>query len=41
MKRADISENAAFRRLQTLSREKNKKMVDIAQMIVTAEEALG
>lgn len=41
MKRADISEEDAFRRLQTLSREKNQKMVEIAQMIVTAEEAMS
>jgi len=41
MKRADLSEGDAFRRLQNLAREKNKKMVDIAQMIVTAEEAMS
>jgi response regulator NasT len=41
MKRADLSEEDAFRRLQTLSREKNQKMVEIAHMIVTAEEAMS
>lgn len=41
MKRADLSEEDAFRRLQTLSREKNQKMAKIAQMIVTAEEAMS
>ena len=40
MKRAGLEEQDAFRRLQLLSSEKNKKMVEIAQMIVTAEEAM-
>jgi response regulator NasT len=41
MARAGLSEADAFRRLQTLSNEKNLKMVVIARMIVTAEEAFS
>jgi response regulator NasT len=41
MKRAGLDEQDAFRRLQLLSSQKNKKMVEIAQMIVVAEEALA
>ena len=41
MARAGLSEPDAFRRLQTLSNEKNLKMVEIARMIVTAEEAFS
>jgi len=41
MKKARISESAAFTRLQTLARDKNRKLVDIAQMIVTADEVLN
>lgn len=40
MMRADLSEPDAFRRLQLLSSQKNKKMIDIARMIVEAEEAM-
>lgn len=40
MKRATLEEPDAFRRLQKLSNEKNQKMVEIARMIITAEEAL-
>ena len=40
MKRAELSEPDAFRRLQLLSSEKNVKMVEIARMIVTAEKAM-
>lgn len=39
MKRAALSEPDAFRKLQLLSSEKNQKMVEIAKMIVTADEA--
>jgi len=39
MKRAGLEEPDAFRRLQKLSSDKNQKMVEIARMIVTAEEA--
>lgn len=39
MTRAGLSEPDAFRRLQVLSNEKNLKMVEVARMIVTAEEA--
>jgi response regulator NasT len=40
MKRARLDEQEAFRRLQKLASEKNRKLVDIASMIVTADEAL-
>src|SRR5262245_51627824 len=40
MKRTKLNENDAFRRLQKLASEKNRKLVDIASMIVTADEAL-
>lgn len=39
MKRAGLEENEAFRRLQRLASERNRKLIDIAQMILTAEEA--
>jgi AmiR/NasT family two-component response regulator len=39
MKRARLDEADAFRRLQKLASEKNKKLVEIAQSILTAEEA--
>jgi response regulator NasT len=39
MKKAGLDEQDAFRRLQKLASEKNRKLVDIAQMILTAEEA--
>lgn len=41
MKRAQLDEQEAFRRLQKLASEKNKKLIDLATMIVTAEEALS
>lgn len=41
MKRAELDEQDAFRRLQKLSSDKNQKMVEIARMIITTEEALG
>jgi response regulator NasT len=40
MKRAGLDEHDAFRRLQKLASEKNKKLIEISTMIVTAEEAL-
>jgi response regulator NasT len=40
MKRASLSEQDAFRRLQKLSSEKNKKMVEIAQTIIDGDAAL-
>lgn len=39
MKKANLDEAAAFRRLQKLASEKNRKLVEIASMILTAEEA--
>lgn len=41
MKKAGLDESAAFRRLQKLASDKNKKLIEIAQMILTAEEAYG
>jgi two-component system, response regulator PdtaR len=40
MKRAGLDEADAFRRLQKLASEKNLKLVRIAEMIVTADEAM-
>jgi len=39
MKKGNLDEPEAFRRLQKLASEKNHKLVDIATMIVTADEA--
>lgn len=39
MKRANLDEGEAFRRLQKLARDKNRKLIDIAQTVITAEEA--
>ena len=39
MKRAALDEPSAFRRLQKLASDKNLKLVEIARMIVTADEA--
>jgi len=40
MKKAELDEHEAFRRLQKLASDRNRKLVDIAHMILTAEEAL-
>ncbi|HEV3255321.1 MAG TPA: response regulator [Gemmataceae bacterium] len=40
MKKTGLDEQDAFRRLQKLASEKNRKLVEIAQMVLTAEEAL-
>jgi response regulator NasT len=40
MKKAQMDEQAAFRRLQKLASEKNLKLVELARMILIAEEAL-
>jgi two-component system, response regulator PdtaR len=40
MKKANLDEQDAFRRLQKLASDKNRKLIDIAQMILTAEEAM-
>ncbi|HYV37091.1 MAG TPA: response regulator [Gemmataceae bacterium] len=40
MKKANLDEHDAFRRLQKIASDKNAKLVEIARMIVTAEEAL-
>src|SRR5947209_13120176 len=41
MRKANLGENDAFRRLQRLASDKNRKLVEIAHMILTAEEAFG
>ncbi len=41
MKKARLDEQAAFRRLQKLASDKNKKLIEIARIILTAEEAYG
>jgi response regulator NasT len=41
MKKTNLGENEAFRRLQKLASDRNKKLVEIAQMILMAEEAFG
>jgi response regulator NasT len=41
MKKANLDEHDAFRRLQKLASDKNRKLIEIAQMILTAEEAYG
>jgi response regulator NasT len=39
MKKVNLDEQDAFRRLQKLASEKNLKLVELARMIVTADEA--
>ena len=41
MKKASLDEHDAFRRLQKLASDKNKKLIEIARIILTAEEAYG
>ena len=41
MKKASLDEHDAFRRLQRLASDKNKKLIDVAQMILMAEEAFN
>lgn len=41
MKKANLDEHDAFRRLQKLASDKNKKLIEIARSILTAEEAFG
>ncbi len=40
MKKGSLDEQEAFRRLQKLSRDNNKKLVEVARAILLAEEAL-
>jgi two-component system, response regulator PdtaR len=40
MKRGSLDEQEAFRRLQKLASEKSRKLIDIAHMILVAEEAI-
>jgi AmiR/NasT family two-component response regulator len=41
MKRTGLDEAAAFQRLQKMARDNNRKLVQVAEMIVTVEEAYG
>jgi two-component system, response regulator PdtaR len=41
MKHLDVDEQEAFRRLQKLASSKNKKLIEISNMILTAAEALN
>jgi response regulator NasT len=41
MKKANLDEHDAFCRLQKLASDKNKKLIEIARSILTAEEAYG
>jgi two-component system, response regulator PdtaR len=40
METVRLDEPSAFRRLQKLASEKNRKLIDIAQMVLTAHEAM-
>jgi response regulator NasT len=40
MKRANLDEQEAFRRLQKLASEESRKLIDIARMILVAEKAV-
>jgi two-component system, response regulator PdtaR len=40
MKRAAVDEEEAFRRLRKLARDENRKLVDIAQMMLMSEKAV-
>jgi response regulator NasT len=40
MKKVGLDEQDAFHRLQKLASDRNRKLVEIAHMIVTADEAL-
>jgi response regulator NasT len=40
MRRAALDEQTAFRRLQKMASDRNRKLVDVAQMILVAEEAM-
>jgi len=41
MKLAKLDEHSAFRRMQEMARTSNRKLVQIAEMIITAEEAFS
>ena len=41
MKKTGLDEHDAFRRLQKLASDKNRKLIEIAQIILMAEEAYG
>ena len=39
MKKVGLDEQEAFRRLQKMAMDKNRKLVEVAQMVLTAEQA--
>jgi response regulator NasT len=39
MKRANLDEEQAFRRLRKLARDQNQKLIDVAQMIIKTDQA--
>lgn len=41
MRRANLDEQNAFRRLQRLASEKNRRLVDMARLILTADDAFA
>jgi response regulator NasT len=41
MKKASIDEDEAFRRLQKLARDQNRKLIEVAQMILAMEDVLA
>ena len=41
MKHLNLDEQEAFRRLQKLASSKNKKLIEIAEMVLTTAEALS
>jgi response regulator NasT len=41
MRRGHLEEQEAFKRLQDLASNENRKMIEIARMIVTTEKALN
>src|SRR5207302_2064967 len=41
MKRGSLDEATAFQRLQKMARDNNRKLVQIAEMVVTVEDAYG
>jgi response regulator NasT len=41
MKRLSLDEATAFQRLQKMARDKNKKLVEVAEMILAVEDVYG
>jgi response regulator NasT len=40
MRRLDLTEDEAFRRLQKQSQDSNRKLADVAQALITADQLL-